>query len=90
VLVFDLLPQPSNLTRLSAPPQIPQGRGSSEAILKRSARDGRVGPVGYEIGLNRYFYQYTPPHPLDEIEVHIHAIESEIARILAKVTGNGV
>jgi type I restriction enzyme M protein len=25
--------------------------------------------VGYEINFNRYFYKYTPPRPLEEIEV---------------------
>ena len=34
-------------------------------------RDGRVGAVGYEINFNRYFYRYTPPRPLAEIETDI-------------------
>ena len=34
----------------------------------RDAKDGQVGIVGYEINFNRYFYQYTPPRPLEEIE----------------------
>ena len=36
---------------------------------KRDVRDGQVGIVGYEINFNRHFYRYSPPRPLDEIEV---------------------
>ncbi|MGE5572838.1 MAG: type I restriction-modification system subunit M [Bacteroidota bacterium] len=53
---------------------------------KRDAKDGKVGIVGYEINFNRYFYRYTPPRPLEEIEADIRAIEQEIARMLAEVT----
>jgi type I restriction enzyme M protein len=42
--------------------------------------------VGYEINLNRYFYQYTPPRPLEEIEIDLKKIEKEIADMLAEVT----
>ncbi|NOQ33299.1 MAG: N-6 DNA methylase, partial [Methanosarcinales archaeon] len=38
--------------------------------------------VGYEINFNRYFYKYTPPRPLGEIEVDLKGIEKEIARML--------
>ncbi len=38
---------------------------------KRDERDGLVGLVGYEINFNRYFYRYTPPRPLEEIEADI-------------------
>jgi type I restriction enzyme M protein len=54
---------------------------------KRDPRDGRVGLVGYEINFNRYFYRYTPPRPLEEIEADIRAIEADIVRMLAEVTG---
>jgi type I restriction enzyme M protein len=43
--------------------------------------------VGYEINFNRYFYKYTPPRPLDEIEADLKTIEQEIAELLAEVTG---
>ena len=39
--------------------------------------------VGYEINFNRYFYRYTPPRPLEEIE-------ADIVRMLAEVTGSAV
>ena len=47
--------------------------------------------VGYEIPLNRHFYQYEPPRALEEIEADIRGLESEIVTLLAEVTGsNGV
>lgn len=42
--------------------------------------------IGYEINFNRYFYQYTPPRPLEEIETDLKAIEKEIADMLTEVT----
>lgn len=42
--------------------------------------------VGYEINFNRYFYKYTPPRPLDEIEADLKKIEAEIADMLSEVT----
>jgi type I restriction enzyme M protein len=41
--------------------------------------------VGYEINFNRYFYQYTPPRPLGEIEADLKRIEQDIADMLAEV-----
>lgn len=55
---------------------------------RRDPRDGEVGPVGYEINFNRYFYRYTPPRQLEEIEADIRGIESDILRMLAEVTGS--
>jgi type I restriction enzyme M protein len=54
---------------------------------RRDPRDGQVGLVGYEINFNRYFYRYTPPRPLVEIESDIREIEQDILRMLAEVTG---
>lgn len=42
--------------------------------------------VGYEINFNRYFYQYTPPRPLDEIDADLKQAEEEIMRLLREVT----
>ena len=42
--------------------------------------------VGYEIPINRHFYVYEPPRPLEEIEQDIQALESEILAMLKKVT----
>jgi type I restriction enzyme M protein len=55
---------------------------------KRDSRDGAVGHVGYEINFNRYFYRYSPPRPLEEIESDIRGIETDILRMLAEVTGS--
>jgi type I restriction enzyme M protein len=54
---------------------------------KRDPKDGHVGLIGYEINFNRYFYRYTPPRPLEEIEADIRAIEGDIVRMLGEVTG---
>jgi type I restriction enzyme M protein len=56
---------------------------------KRDPKDGQVGLVGYEINFNRYFYRYSPPRPLEEIEADIRAIEQDIMRMLGEVTGSG-
>jgi len=42
--------------------------------------------VGYEIPLNRHFYRYEPPRPLEEIEADIKALENDILAQLAEVT----
>ncbi len=42
--------------------------------------------VGYEIPLNRHFYRYEPPRPLEEIEADIRALEGEIMAMLREVT----
>ena len=42
--------------------------------------------IGYEINFNRYFYKYTPPRLLEEIETDLKKIEKEIADMLAEVT----
>ena len=42
--------------------------------------------VGYEIPLNRHFYRYEPPRPLEVIEADIKALEEDIKRLLGEVT----
>ena len=44
--------------------------------------------VGYEIPLNRHFYQYEPPRPLEVIEADIKTLERDIIELLAEVTGS--
>ena len=41
--------------------------------------------VGYEIPLNRHFYVYESPRPLEEIEADLQALEKEIAGLLSDV-----
>lgn len=52
----------------------------------RDHKDGEVGKVGYEINFNRYFYKYTPPRPLGEIEADIRKVEKEILEMLREIT----
>jgi type I restriction enzyme M protein len=44
--------------------------------------------VGYEIPLNRHFYVYEPPRPLEVIEADIKALEQAIVVSLANLTGS--
>lgn len=48
-------------------------------------RDKQVGRVGYEVNFNRYFYQYVPPRPLEEIDMELKTLEAEIAELLKEV-----
>jgi len=51
--------------------------------------DHRKTKTGYEIPLNRHFYRYEPPRPLEEIAADVKGLESEILSLLAEITGNG-
>jgi type I restriction enzyme M protein len=42
--------------------------------------------IGYEIPLNRHFYRYEPPRPLEDIESDIKTLETEILELLKEVT----
>jgi type I restriction enzyme M protein len=42
--------------------------------------------IGYEIPFTRYFYRYTPPRPVSEIDAEIDAVEAEIQQVLRGVT----
>lgn len=53
----------------------------------KDERDGGVGKVGYEINFNRYFYEYVPPRPLEDIDADLKQVEDEIAELLAEVAG---
>ena len=60
----------------------------SNAWINRSVvddKDGEIGKVGYEINFNRYFYQYQPPRPLDEINADISGLQLEIVAMLREV-----
>ncbi len=50
--------------------------------------DSTKTKVGYEIPLNRHFYRYEPPRPLEEIESDIRLLEQDIVKALAEVTGS--
>ena len=48
--------------------------------------DARKTKIGYEVPLNRYFYVYVPPRPLNAIKADLQEQEREIAGLLAEVT----
>ena len=48
--------------------------------------DYKKTKVGYEIPINRYFYVYEPPRPLDVIEADITKLEGKIAELLKGLT----
>ncbi|MCC7193280.1 MAG: SAM-dependent DNA methyltransferase [Phycisphaeraceae bacterium] len=54
---------------------------------KVDEKDGQVGIVGYEIPLNRHFYIYQPPRPLEHIEADIAKLEKDIVAELREVVG---
>ncbi|MFO1065529.1 MAG: hypothetical protein U0892_16820 [Pirellulales bacterium] len=51
----------------------------------RDEKDGAVGLVGYELNFNRYFYNYRPPRPLEDIEADIKAVEADVLKLLQEV-----
>ena len=53
----------------------------------RDEKDEEVGPIGYEINFNRYFYQYQPPRPLEAIEADIKIVEQDVLKLLQEVAG---
>jgi type I restriction enzyme M protein len=42
--------------------------------------------VGYEINFNRYFFRYSPPRPLVDIDEDLKAAEAEFLRLLGEAT----
>ena len=38
---------------------------------KRDPLDSRIGIVGFEIPVNRHFYQFTPPRLLEEESIDV-------------------
>ena len=48
--------------------------------------DATKTKVGYEIPLNRHFYHYEPPRPLEVIEMNIKSLEDDIMKMLKEVT----
>jgi len=44
--------------------------------------DRKKDKVGYEINFTRYFYKYTPPRPLEEIEQDIKKVTAEIQELI--------
>ena len=51
----------------------------------QDAKTSTVGKIGYEINFNRYFYVYTPPRPLEEIEGEILQLQEEINDLMGQL-----
>ncbi|WP_121967546.1 class I SAM-dependent DNA methyltransferase [Leptolyngbya sp. BC1307] len=49
--------------------------------------DGQKIRSAYEINFNRYFYEYTPPRPLEEIDADLREVEEKIIHLLREVIG---
>jgi type I restriction enzyme M protein len=49
-------------------------------------QDGGIGKVGYEINVNRVFFQYQPPRALHEIDAELAGVEQRILELLQEVT----
>lgn len=52
---------------------------------KRDIKDGKVGKVGYEFPLTRYFYKYEPPRSLEAIESDIEKVENELLELMKRL-----
>ncbi len=46
--------------------------------------DRKKDKVGYEINFTKYFYEYTPPRPLEEIESDIKEVIGEIQELFGE------
>lgn len=46
--------------------------------------DRKKDKIGYEINFTQYFYTYTPPRPLEEIEKDIEKITQEIRELIGE------
>jgi len=51
----------------------------------KDEKDGLVGIVGYEIPFNRYFYKYTPPRSLEEIDNDLKKLSKKIMELLDEI-----
>jgi type I restriction enzyme M protein len=92
------VPLPPDLVTFEADPSArlasPSYRAAVEAYLKSEVLpympdawiDHSKTKIGYEIPLTRYFYKYTPPRPLAEIDAEIKQLEAEVQALLNEVT----
>lgn len=73
--------------------QIPLGEDIDEYFkrevlphIPNAAMDRKKDKIGYEIPFNRYFYEYTPPRDLEEIDGDLRVVTKEILDLLNEVT----
>ena len=41
--------------------------------------DHKKTKIGYEIPMTRYFYEYSPPEPVEDILARVTALEADIS-----------
>jgi len=58
----------------------------NESSKYHDDQDGKLGVVGYKINFNRFFYEYEPPRPLEEINKDIRELENGISEMLEEIT----
>ncbi len=51
----------------------------------RDHKDGKIGKIGYEINVTRYFYEYKPLRPIEKIDRDIKKLEEEILEMLKNI-----
>ena len=65
-------------------PHVPDAWISEDKKYK-DHKDGKIGLIGYEVSLTRYFYEYKPLRPLEEIDGDIKKLEGEILELLREL-----
>lgn len=52
---------------------------------KKDHKDNKVGKVGYEIPVTRFFYKYQSPRSLDEIQRDIESVEFDLDKLIKQM-----
>ena len=82
-------PDPELRDTESVPLKESIARRTSSARCCRTCPDAWIDEsktkVGYEIPLNRHFYRYEPPRPLEVIEADIKALEIDILSLVERL-----
>jgi type I restriction enzyme M protein len=82
---FENVPLPENIDDYFNREVLPHVPDAWIDTSKRDEKDGKVGIAGYEINFNRYFYRYTPPRSLHDIDADLKANEARISAMLNEV-----
>ena len=88
-IVVDKKGKPKSDTELRDTEKIPLKKDINEYFqeevtpyYKKAWMDRKKDKIGYEINFTQYFYTYTPPRPLEEIEKDIEQITHEIRELI--------
>ncbi|WP_124310933.1 type I restriction-modification system subunit M [Pseudomonas chlororaphis] len=82
---FESVPLEQDIDKYMSSEVLPHFADAWVDVSYTDDRDGKAGKVGYEINFNRYFYKYTPPRDLHEIDTELKAVEREIMLLLNEV-----